>query len=104
MDVSDPELEVPHPEVDVSDPEPEVPHPEVDVSDPKPKVSFKELPQKMDMVATLQDEAVYKDFMIQEQAKINHYLNFTDMYECNYHLKRQKYQVLDSEAEEYTVC
>ena len=110
VDVSDPEPEVPDPEVDVSDPETEIPDPEVDVSDPEvdvsdpePKVSFKVLPQKMDMVATSQDEAADKDFMIQEQAKINHCLNFTDMYECNYHLKTQKYQVLDSEAEEY-IC
>ena len=50
-EIPDPEPEVPDPEVDVSDPEPEIPDPEVDVSDPEPKVSFKDLPQKMDMVA-----------------------------------------------------
>ena len=121
VDVSDPEPEVPDPEVDISDlepevpdpkvvvsdpepefpdPEPEVPDPEVDASDPEPKVSFKELPQKMDLVMNLQNEAALKDFKSQEQLKIIHDLNFTDMYECIYHIKGQKYQVLDSEAEE----
>ena len=51
VDVSDSEPAVQDPEVDVSDPEPEVSDPEVDVSDPEPKVSFKDLLQKIDMVA-----------------------------------------------------
>ena len=50
-EVPDPEVDISDPEPEITDPEPEVPDPEVDVSDPEPKVSFKDLPQKMDMVA-----------------------------------------------------
>ena len=57
------------------------------------------------MVVTLQDEVALKDIIVREQANIIQHLKatLTEMYECNHHLKREKYQVLDSEADEY-IC
>ena len=60
--------------------------------------------RNVNRVATLQDEVALKDFIIQEQAKIIHHLRaaLTEMYKCNRCLKREKYEVLDSdEADEY---
>ena len=39
---------------------------------------------------------------IREQAKTNQHLKaaLTELYKCNHHLKREKYQVLDSEGDE----
>ena len=49
------------------------------------------------MVATLQEEVSLKDFMFREQAKIIQHLKaaLTEMYECNRHLKREKYSEAD---------
>ena len=49
------------------------------------------------MVATLQEEVSLKDFMLRGQAKIIQHLRaaLTEMYECNHHLKREKYSEAD---------